>query len=87
MQIVEIEQEIADEKVGIDVVPATAESYLEFDEDVDQDPQGIVYADASEDNSIFLGLRVYTSKEAPVIIDGQLRHEMEAGWRPLPEWL
>ncbi|KAF5382243.1 hypothetical protein D9757_008962 [Collybiopsis confluens] len=33
--------------------------------------------DASEENSIFLGLRVYTNKEAPVVIEGQLRHEME----------
>ncbi|KAJ3822490.1 hypothetical protein F5880DRAFT_668451 [Lentinula raphanica] len=33
--------------------------------------------DASEENSIFLGLRVYTNKEAPVTIEGQLRHEME----------
>ncbi|KAK0457136.1 cysteine proteinase [Desarmillaria tabescens] len=31
----------------------------------------------SEDDSIFLGLRVYTSKDAPAEICGQLRHEME----------
>ncbi|KAG7087765.1 hypothetical protein E1B28_013706 [Marasmius oreades] len=31
----------------------------------------------SEDDSIFLGLKVYTKKEAPVEISGQLRHEME----------
>ncbi|KAJ3861391.1 hypothetical protein EV359DRAFT_47305 [Lentinula novae-zelandiae] len=33
--------------------------------------------DVSEENSIFLGFRVYTNKEAPVVIEGQLRHEME----------
>ncbi|KIK66127.1 hypothetical protein GYMLUDRAFT_257995 [Collybiopsis luxurians FD-317 M1] len=33
--------------------------------------------DVSEENSIFLGLRVYTNKDAPVVIEGQLRHEME----------
>ncbi|KAK0457825.1 uncharacterized protein EV420DRAFT_1687674 [Desarmillaria tabescens] len=32
---------------------------------------------ASGDDSIFLGLRVYTSKDAPAEICGQLRHEME----------
>ena len=30
-----------------------------------------------DDSSIFLGLKVYTKKEAPVQITGQLRHEME----------
>ncbi|KIK66146.1 hypothetical protein GYMLUDRAFT_38663 [Collybiopsis luxurians FD-317 M1] len=33
--------------------------------------------EASEENSIFLGLRVYTNQDAPVVIEGQLRHEME----------
>ncbi|KAJ4485410.1 hypothetical protein J3R30DRAFT_3696750 [Lentinula aciculospora] len=33
--------------------------------------------DVSEENSIFLGFRVYTNKDAPVVIEGQLRHEME----------
>ncbi|KAF5372175.1 hypothetical protein D9758_005084 [Tetrapyrgos nigripes] len=33
--------------------------------------------DASEEDSIFLGLKVYTKKEVPVTITGQLRHEME----------
>ncbi|KAE9397650.1 cysteine proteinase [Gymnopus androsaceus JB14] len=34
-------------------------------------------AESSEENSVFLGLRVYTNKDAPVVIEGQLRHEME----------
>ncbi|KAF9262037.1 cysteine proteinase [Marasmius fiardii PR-910] len=35
------------------------------------------FSTAEEDDSIFLGLKVYTKKEAPVEISGQLRHEME----------
>jgi hypothetical protein len=30
-----------------------------------------------EDNTIILGLRVYTDKESPATISGQLRHEIE----------
>jgi hypothetical protein len=33
--------------------------------------------DPSDRDSIFLGLKVYTKKEVPVTITGQLRHEME----------
>jgi hypothetical protein len=31
-------------------------------------------ADANEDNSVVIGLRVYTKKECQVTIKGQLRH-------------
>ncbi|KAF5385770.1 hypothetical protein D9615_002207 [Tricholomella constricta] len=35
-------------------------------------------SDPSEDDVIFLGLRVYTKKESPVKVEGQLRHNLEA---------
>ncbi|KAL0581784.1 hypothetical protein V5O48_000261 [Marasmius crinis-equi] len=46
------------------------------DEEEEPDPKRDVVP-VSEDDSIFLGLRVYTNKDAPVVISGQLRHEME----------
>ena len=33
--------------------------------------------EVSEDDSIILGLRVYTSKDSLATINGQLRHEIE----------
>ncbi|SJL03409.1 uncharacterized protein ARMOST_06763 [Armillaria ostoyae] len=49
------------------------------DDDSDDDKAKIArdIKQTSDDDSIFLGLRVYTSKDAPAEICGQLRHEME----------
>ena len=46
-------------------------------EDEEDDPKQDV-SPVSENNSIFLGLRVYTHQsDEPVVIRGQLRHELE----------
>ncbi|KAK7041561.1 hypothetical protein VNI00_009148 [Paramarasmius palmivorus] len=47
------------------------------EEEEEEDPKRDVLP-VSEDDSIFLGLRVYTHQsDEPVVISGQLRHEME----------
>ncbi|KAJ7648340.1 cysteine proteinase [Mycena polygramma] len=39
--------------------------------------------DPADRGSIFLGLRVYTNREAPAVIGGQLRHEMKTSFAGL----
>ncbi|GLB43244.1 putative peptidase C2 family protein [Lyophyllum shimeji] len=41
------------------------------------------YSDPAEDDVIFLGLRVYTKKESPATVGGQLRHEMATSFAGL----
>ncbi|KAJ8094825.1 hypothetical protein PM082_010037 [Marasmius tenuissimus] len=76
---------VVDAEFSVNVIPATLKSGSEVEEE-EEDAYPRVVA-VSEENSIFLGLRVYTNKEAPVVINGQLRHEMEVGWRFLQDWL
>jgi hypothetical protein len=40
-------------------------------------------SDASEDDIVFLGLRVYTNKASPAVVGGQLRHEMATSFAGL----
>ncbi|KAJ7029686.1 hypothetical protein C8F04DRAFT_1187536 [Mycena alexandri] len=44
-------------------------------------PKGLT--DPSDHGSIFLGLRVYTKRDAPAVIGGQLRHEMNTSFAGL----
>ncbi|KAJ3784855.1 hypothetical protein GGU10DRAFT_376341 [Lentinula aff. detonsa] len=57
-------------------VPSVPTVTVTVDQAPQPDPKRDVL-DVSEENSIFLGFRVYTNKDAPVVIEGQLRHEME----------
>jgi hypothetical protein len=38
---------------------------------------GSVAGSAYDNDTVVLGLRVYTSKDAPAVVGGQLRHEMK----------
>ncbi|KAK0455587.1 uncharacterized protein EV420DRAFT_1765264 [Desarmillaria tabescens] len=67
--VVKVIQADNDKKADVDKTDAVSDD----DDDETVDIQDMM----SETNSIFLGLRVYTSKDAPVEICGQLRHEME----------
>ncbi|KAK1220217.1 hypothetical protein PQX77_017038 [Marasmius sp. AFHP31] len=76
-EILETKEEVvANGGVGVEAVEPP-KSPVESDEEEDNDDPKRDVVPVSEDDSIFLGLRVYTNKEAPVVISGQLRHEME----------
>ncbi|KAK0189170.1 cysteine proteinase [Armillaria mellea] len=67
-----------DKKDEVDKTDTDSQTY---DDGSDSDDEKAKLArdikQTSDDDSIFLGLRVYTSKDAPAEICGQLRHEIE----------
>ncbi|KAK0488665.1 hypothetical protein IW261DRAFT_1639013 [Armillaria novae-zelandiae] len=67
-----------DKKDDIDTTDTVPEHSAD-DSDSDNEKAKIArdIKQTSDDDSIFLGLRVYTSKDAPAEICGQLRHEIE----------
>ncbi|KAK0437266.1 uncharacterized protein EV420DRAFT_1588780 [Desarmillaria tabescens] len=67
------------QRADIDRTDAVSQRSDDDDDSVDENTK-IAARDIqhmSDTDSIFLGLRVYTSKDAPAEICGQLRHEME----------
>ncbi|KAJ6621539.1 hypothetical protein B0H10DRAFT_2017728 [Mycena sp. CBHHK59/15] len=66
---------IADE----DLVSDTgSHSTSESSEDSEYHPEGSVTGSGYDNDTVVLGLRVYTQKDAPAVVGGQLRHEMKA---------
>ncbi|KAJ6621556.1 hypothetical protein B0H10DRAFT_2017786 [Mycena sp. CBHHK59/15] len=79
---VEIEPKKDDDDVVIDAVDPdapvednTSDSSSSSSSSTDE-PTKKGLTDPADHDSIFLGLRVYTHKDAPAVIGGQLRHEM-----------
>ncbi len=66
-----------DKKDDVDRTDTVSQHSDDSDSDDDKAKIARDIKQTSEDDSIFLGLRVYTSKNAPAEICGQLRHEME----------
>ncbi|KAF5360019.1 hypothetical protein D9758_007563 [Tetrapyrgos nigripes] len=82
--------EMKEQKITIAASASTSAAHklLTGDDDVKADTRNVSddmleldplqdAVDASEEDSIFLGLKVYTKKEVSVMITGQLRHELE----------
>ncbi|KAK0497318.1 hypothetical protein EDD18DRAFT_149737 [Armillaria luteobubalina] len=75
-----VETILTDDDKKDDVDKTDTVSELSADDSDSDDEKAKIARDikqTSDDDSIFLGLRVYTSKDAPAQICGQLRHEME----------
>lgn len=51
--------------------------------DKDDDLKDDLSTDEDPQNVVFLGLRVYTNRSAPAVVDGQLRHEMATSFAGL----
>lgn len=63
-----------DDKANTNAAPALTSASADVPKPVDPARD---LKDLSEDDSVFMGLRVYTNKDAPAVIGGQLRHEIE----------
>ncbi|KAJ7125786.1 cysteine proteinase [Mycena crocata] len=69
-----------------EVAPKKDDDDVVVDDTVNPDAEGETtptesakkgFTDPADRGSVFLGLRVYTNKDAPAVIGGQLRHEMK----------
>jgi len=44
--------------------------------------KAVTLSQGNDDDDIVLGLRVYTNRKAPVLVQGQLRHGSLLPWKP-----
>ncbi|KAJ6580633.1 hypothetical protein B0H19DRAFT_1111981 [Mycena capillaripes] len=74
----ESDDEVADNVLNPDGEESTSDGSSSTDE-----PTKKGLTDPADRGSVFLGLRVYTNRDAPAVIGGQLRHEMNTSFAGL----